>query len=263
MSQYDHIGSKYNIFKLLPTSAVEAANLHAVLRDRIAGSRVLDLACGTGYYSHKLIEWGADFVMGIDLSSAMLQAAKESVSLREEQAASLEFRVGNALELGKIEDQESFDLVIGVWLLNYAANAGQMAQMFRTISTNLKPGGSFVGITPHPAADLDAFAQMINDFEKEQPNQWGIKVDYFEKLESGEGWRTELTGQAGEDRVQFRNFHLHRSIYEQGAIDGGMTGQLEWRRVVIPEESLEVMGRTHWNLYFDKGPHMGVLVVDK
>jgi toxoflavin synthase len=165
MTQYDEIGAKYGVLKTVPTAIVEEDNIYDALNDRIAGARVLDLACGLGYFSHKLLGWGASFVLGIDMSSGMIEAAKKSLPDDPEASRSLEFRVGNVITLGKIPDEEPFDIVLGVWLLNYSTTAAEMTRMFETISANLKPGGLFVGAAPHPAEDLDAFVQGFREAE--------------------------------------------------------------------------------------------------
>jgi toxoflavin synthase len=264
-SQYDSIGSKYNVFKQLPTSIVETSNLHDALLPYLSMGgkpRVMDLACGTGYYSRKLLEWNASYVLGVDLSSGMIEVANQSLSESGKHHGSLKFMVGDALHLGKIEDELPFDIVIGAWLLNYSSCMEEMTQMFRTISANLKEGGVFVGITPHPTEDVDAFVQMTNDFQMERPGRWGVEVSFYEKLKSGEGWRTEVVGH-GEHEVVFRNFHLRKSVYEKGARQGGMNGKIGWKEVKMPQQALERMGEEYWKDYFVKGPHIGILVVEK
>ena len=263
-SQYDTIGSKYNIFKALPAATVEVENMKSAVQPFLAVKdkpRVLDLACGAGYYSQKFLEWGADYVFGIDLSPAMISAANENL-LGSEKPGSLRFAIGDAKSLGRIEAEEPFDMVTGAWCLNYASNLEDMTDMFRTISSNLKDGGVFVGLTPHPADDLDAFAHMTNDFEKEQPHRWGVTVDYYEKLESGDGWKTEVTGH-GTQKISFRNYHLKKDIYEEVARLGGMNGKVQWKRIELPSQAIERWGEEYWDLFFKKGPHMGIMVVEK
>ena len=264
-SQYDEIGAKYNVFKRLPTSIVEEENVKdAILPyfSKLDNPRVLDLACGTGYYSHKLLQWGAGYVYGIDLSTSMVEVARQTVSKEQKQEGVLRFSAGNALTLGKIPDEERFDMATGFWLLNYSSNLDEMTQMFRSISANLKDGGVFVGITPHPTDDVTAFADMTNEAQRTQETRWGVRVNYYEELESKEGWRTEVIGGV-EHKVAFKNFHLKKSVYEEGARAGGMKGKLIWRKIQLPQEALDKMGPAFWELYFTKGPHMGVIVVEK
>lgn len=110
------------------------------------GARVLDLGCGEGYCARQLKRSGADEVLGIDLSSGMIDAA-----LREESARPLgiQYRQGDALSLAELEDA-SFDLVVAVFLFNYLDCAAMTGSM-REVQRVLKPGGKFVFSVPHPA----------------------------------------------------------------------------------------------------------------
>jgi SAM-dependent methyltransferase len=264
-SQYDDIGANYNVFKHLPTSVVETKNVKdAVLPylSKVDKPRVLDLACGTGYYSHKLLEWGAGYVFGVDLSKSMVEVASQTISEEERQAGVLRFETGNAVTLGKINDEQLFDVSTGVWLLNYSSSLKELTQMFRSISANLKDGGVFVGVVPPPRDDIAAFAEMTNEVQESQGARWGVTVNYYEQLESGEGWRTEVTGH-GEPKVSFRNYHLKKSIYEEAARAGGMGGMIMWKEIKLPQEAIDKTGPEFWDTYFTIGPHMGLIVVEK
>jgi SAM-dependent methyltransferase len=84
--------------------ALERALL-AALRDahvRLEGSRVLDVGCGSGYFLHRLREFGASRCVGIDLLERRVAEARERYP-------ALELVVGSATEL-PFEDR-SFDLV--------------------------------------------------------------------------------------------------------------------------------------------------------
>lgn len=264
-SQYDSIGARYNTIKQLPIAIVERENVKdAVLPylGNLDSPRALDLACGTGLYSQNLLQWGAAYVHGVDLSTSMVEVAKQTITAEQQQKAVLKFDVGNAVTLGKIKDEEPFDLVTGSWLLNYSGDLEEMTQMFRSISDNLKPGGVFVGVTPHPTEDVDAYAGMANDVFQEHLEMWCVGVKYFEKLASGEGWRTEVVGH-GDPPVSFTNFHLKRSVYEEAARRGGMTGKLTWKDVEVPQEALEKTKESpgYWHMYNEFC--LGVLIVEK
>ncbi|KAJ9157655.1 Methyltransferase type 11 [Pleurostoma richardsiae] len=267
--QYDAIGSKYSLFKTLPLSIAERQNFKDAVQPylaRLSKPRVLDLACGTGYYSHKLLEWGAHSVVGVDLSSGMVDAANATLSEEDKSTGRLRFQVGDALHLGSSAagDEGPFDIVTGVWLLNYAGSLAEVVQMFSSIAGSLRDGGVFVGIMPHPVEDLDPFAARVQASERANPHPFGVGINYYERLPSGEGWRTEISGHGPDGSVvSFKNFHLRRSVFEDGARQGGMRGKLEWKEVRIPQEAVETYGEELEKYYFAIGPHMGVLVVKK
>ena len=84
--------------------SVERALLRALAAAGVplAGARVLDVGCGTGYYLHRLRDYGAGECHGIDL-------LEERVAEGRERYPALELRVGNAAELPFADGE--FDLV--------------------------------------------------------------------------------------------------------------------------------------------------------
>jgi len=84
--------------------AVERALLQALAeaRVRLEGARVLDVGCGSGYFLHRLREYGAGECHGIDLMENRIADARERYP-------ALEWQVGSATDLS-FEDG-AFDLV--------------------------------------------------------------------------------------------------------------------------------------------------------
>lgn len=46
----------------------------------------------------------------------------------------MRFEVGDVLGLGRIEREAPFGIVLGTWLLNYAADLNELANMFCTVA---------------------------------------------------------------------------------------------------------------------------------
>lgn len=99
------------------------------LLDPRPGERILDLGCGDGVLTAKLVEAGAE-VVGVDASDTMIAAAR---------ARGLDARVadGQALAFGPEYDAVFSNAALH-WMLDAPAVA---AGVFRA----LKPGGRFVG----------------------------------------------------------------------------------------------------------------------
>jgi SAM-dependent methyltransferase len=84
--------------------ALERAVLQA-LRDasvRVADARVLDIGCGSGYFLHRFLEYGARECHGVDLMEERIAAGRQRYP-------TLELRVGSATELPYPDG--TFDLV--------------------------------------------------------------------------------------------------------------------------------------------------------
>ncbi|KAK7710747.1 hypothetical protein SLS64_005651 [Diaporthe eres] len=263
-AQYDDIGSKYESFKTLPTSLIEEASLKDTVEPWLAkfpNARVLDLACGTGYYSKKLLDWGAGYVLGVDSSSGMVDAAGEALSKDAMYSGKVNFQVGNALDLGQIGHEEPFHIIVGNWLLNYASDPEEMTSMYRTISANLEDGGVFISINPPPAEDVDERAEKWAAIQAQYLEVMPVRVDYCERLQSGLGWKTEITSLMKDAQFSFRNFHLRKNIYEEAARSGGLNGKLEWKGPTIPERvATATDGFSKMSV---KIKRMGILVVEK
>ena len=147
-AQYDHIGSKYDEYAR--TATLKQAESYTFFRmvGALEGQRVLDLACGFGFYTRLLKQHGAAQVDGVDLSPEMIRLAHQ-----QEQAEPLgiTYQVGDAVALPQLGP---FDLVTAVYLLNYATSKDQMLGMFRRVYDNLVAGGRFIAYTVNPAFTL-------------------------------------------------------------------------------------------------------------
>jgi toxoflavin synthase len=88
-----------------------------------------------------LLEWGASSVVGVDISPAMMAVAESQREKWPEKRMRerLRFVVGDAATLGKVghdggnDAGQQFDLVTGMWLLNYARTTEDLRSMFETI----------------------------------------------------------------------------------------------------------------------------------
>lgn len=110
------------------------------------GMRVLDLGCGEGYCARALRRSGAAEVHGIDVSGAMIDAAK-----REETRESLgiTYEVGDATELRRVQAHH-FERVLAMFLFNYLTT-DQTRTCMREVARVMSPGGRFVFAVPHPS----------------------------------------------------------------------------------------------------------------
>ena len=261
-TQYDQIGALYNDMKALPAAKLERANVYAAIAPHIKGARVLDLACGTGYYTRYLFEWGAHEVIGYDISPEMVKgarAASEQWGLTDAQKCS--FFVGDASQ--PLHLDEPVDLVFGAWLLNYAPDAEVMTAMWSNIAKNLRPGGYFVGVTPHPEMDQAALLKNIKNYSNQK-----LGVAVHSNGEVTDGYGTHVVGHLSSGTVEFDYYHLRGDVYEGSARKGGMKGSFEWRLVKLPEredEAKEIstgVEKGFWEEYW-QSPHFGVCVVER
>lgn len=94
-----------------------------------AGEHILDLGCGDGVLTQKLVATGAT-VVGVDADKAMVAAALEK---------GLDARIGDARRLAFAQE---FDAVFTNAALHWV---GAPAQVTAGVARGLKPGGRYVG----------------------------------------------------------------------------------------------------------------------
>ena len=113
----------------------------------LRGRRVLDLGCGEGYVARMLLESGADFVHGFDISAEMVQLAQGAIT--DASRDRLRFEVRN-LSTGLDLPASSFDDAVAVFLFNYLT-LEETAEVLANVRRLVRPGGRFVFTVPHPS----------------------------------------------------------------------------------------------------------------
>ena len=260
-SQYDAITTSYTSLygaasSALPCALIEESNFKAAITPYLSSSpsRVLDLACGSGYYSRLFLDWGAASVVGVDISEGMLAEARDIQSNSTSSAIQdrLTFLHGDAtnpsLHSKLTSHGAPFDLVTAAWLLNYAPDLATMTAMFRTISSCLKPGGAFIGLTiPPPLGNAEEVDRGLRD---DSP-KYGESGRVLATLPDDLGFKMQtVLGKPGMDieswDVKFDNYYLRNWVFEQAARDSGL-GILEWQPFVLTEEVRKMKQPGYWN----------------
>lgn len=235
-SQYDTIQGPYDEIRTTSIAIIEKANVREAIEPLIKGARVLDLACGSGFYSFEFMKWGASRVVGIDNSPVMLSEAKRRAvaELDPDSATHIQFVQADCSQPYRY-DGGPFDLVFAAWLLNYAGSGTDMCQMFHNIALNLKDDGQFIGVTPVPSEDPLAFYAAES---KARPYGSGFLV-VEPTGEVDDGIVIHVHGDTAVGPVDFDNYHLRSKVYEAAAREGGLHGNLAWRLTTVPKGFLE------------------------
>jgi SAM-dependent methyltransferase len=100
----------------------------------IRGAAVLELGCGHGDLTMQLIDAGAK-VVATDLSPGMVQAARQRIARHRPHA---EARMVTASAEGSSLEDESFDLVVGKWIIHHVDVDAALRETARV----LRPGGT-------------------------------------------------------------------------------------------------------------------------
>ncbi len=104
--------------------------------------KVLDLACGSGFFSRELAQAGAQ-VTGVDISAELIKLAREN----SKDFNNLEYFVANADKLANLENNY-FDKIICVLALQ---NIEKVKEVFAEVKRALKKNGKLYLVLNHPA----------------------------------------------------------------------------------------------------------------
>ena len=236
-TQYNSIQAPYDYIRQKSIACIEHDNVRTTIATFIKDSNVLELACGSGFYTYSLIKWGAASVIGVDISPTMLEEARKQAPANLN--GTVNFHLADCSKPTSYPGGP-FDLVFGAWLLNYAPDRAGLVEMFRNIALNLKDGGHFVSVTVPPAED--PVDQMYKELEaRPRPEgSGGLWCSHIRDVD--EGMYFHVHGDTPIGEVDFDCYHLKKSVYGEAAREAGLLGELTWGFTDVPEAFLKGEG---------------------
>ncbi|PHH70524.1 hypothetical protein CDD82_7058 [Ophiocordyceps australis] len=278
MSQFEEIGSQYSVLSMSLHGKLECCCYHKAIQPLIRhDTTVIDFACGAGFYSFRLLDWGASCVTGIDNAQAMIDAAEAALKTEYSHYASrANFVLGDGREpqlFKQPNGSQGFRLATASWFIEHGKDLQELTSMFRTVSINLEPDGVFFCLCLPPVQDFGSIIAKSKDTAAAR-RESGVETEYTSELEGGIGYNllvhvySQPAGPSSQSADEFTisGYHLKKSIYEEAARAGGMRGKLEWRSVDSSQESLDALGLSHENASWAKAQLdlvMSFLVVSK
>jgi ubiquinone/menaquinone biosynthesis C-methylase UbiE len=153
--------------------------VQAAMCGDVAGTRLLDVGCGSGYFAREMARRGAR-VTGVDISPRMIDHA------RGHEAAlpyAIEYVVSDAVEIASRFPAASFDVATSCMALQ---DMPDVPTVLRAVHTALRPGGRFIASITHPCTDTP--------FREWQRDEMGQKrclcIDrYFDRVAVEYTWR--------------------------------------------------------------------------
>lgn len=189
------------------TGASEWPELQRMLPSDLRSRRVLDLACGEGWFSRWCVSRGAREVDACDISVNMLRKAegRTRTAMSESDKCSapgavIQMKAGDVLaresaaaeglinfarvDLEKLQLQgRAYDLVFCGLALHYVQNIGNVIQQ---VHKSLSPGGVFIFSIEHPfltAPRRPGFTKTVDG----EVDQWPVD-SYFDEGERSVNW---------------------------------------------------------------------------
>jgi len=239
-AEYDKIARDYRQSKKLPFRECIEWYTYRCLLGEVSGKKILDLACGEGFYSRRVKRLGAAAVVGVDISSKMIAMAKRQEGARP---LGIEYRVGDAREPIVYG---AFDLVIASYLLNYARSRQELLAFCRTIAANLKTGGRFVSINNNPDQPPQTF---------ETCRRYGFNKTLAGALVEGAAISYEFFRDGR--TFKFDNYYLTRSSHEWAFRRAGLTA-VHWHDVTVSPDCRRRHGMAYWQDFLTHAPIIGI-----
>ncbi|PSB23788.1 class I SAM-dependent methyltransferase [Stenomitos frigidus] len=241
IDSYSSIVELYQKSKHLPYRLLEQHTYLSVIGD-VANKAVLDLGCGSGFYTRQFKQRGAAHVVGVDLAPKMIEAA------RTEEARAplgLTYMVEDVAALGNVGD---FDLVVSSYLLNCLPTQALLRKACQTIFANLKPGGRFVTVNDNVQQAPETYALC---------ERYGCMKSLAHPLEPGtsleEGTPILLSFSIEGQPFSFNNYYFSRTTYEAALQNAGFKS-IQWHQPMLSPEAIQQFGRDFWNDFLEHSP---------
>ena len=209
---------------------------YATACDLVKGKRVLDAACGAGYGSRLLLDWGAAEVVGVDISSEAISQAKETFG-----RDGLTFLVADAHSLQSVlETDELFDVVVSFETIEHLEHPGRFLDAILKLR---KENGVIIISCPNDTA----YGNEIGD------NPYHLNIFKFEQiktlLENSLGVASQWL--LGAPVVGEINYNLGDKTIECGHSDPNSIMDINFLRntVLIPSQAdleVDIGGCSHF-----------------
>jgi 2-polyprenyl-3-methyl-5-hydroxy-6-metoxy-1,4-benzoquinol methylase len=141
-ARYDAIADWYSAW-VDTTPGLLAEGVGEVLPRTIRGSRVLDVACGSGRATRGLAQLGAT-VVGVDLSSALIAEAR---AREASDPLGIDYRVADVTDLAEWWDQSLFDGAVCEMAM---MDIDDLAGTVKAVAAATRVGGWFAISMVHP-----------------------------------------------------------------------------------------------------------------
>lgn len=224
--QYKNISSSYQEARKSPSTLfLEAPSFIKAVGD-VSNKKIIDFACGEGYYTRILKNLGANSVTGLDLSPEMIDLA---IAQEQQKPLGIKYLVADASK-SKIIGQ--FDIATAVFLFNYAEDIETLKNMLMNVSQNLKSDGRLVSIVPNP--------NFVNGRGDTKP--YGYVLEAVAK--SSTSIKSKMTF-IGDESFSILFTQWSQYIYESILSDLGFR-EVHWSHFTVSEDGINKYGNEFW-----------------
>lgn len=236
LNDYNKLSESYQQTAVKPDK--QFSTLPTVLK--IAGNfenkTILDLGCGSGFFTNEFARKGAKKVIGIDNSVEQINLAKKNPLENTEYILADIFK----------DNLSTADIVLAPYVVNYATDIDQLVKLFQNIYTSLNKNGKLIIVVDLPEGkDLKKFGAIKNVLGEKVD---GAKIEI--QLFNNEKFICLLNA------VYFTPSTLENTLQSAGFTD------IVWHRPIISEEGIKKFGNEFWKGYIES-PELGYLSATK
>lgn len=147
-------------------------------------ARVIDLACNEGWFSHRLLEWGASYVLGVDIRSRVIHRAELLRAHFDIPQDCLELRCADVFDLN-VSELGTFDVVLCLGLVYHLENPVGAMRIARALTDGICVFESQLTRQNEPIM----LGNGRSDVYEESPASYGARVET--------DWESNMLASAG------------------------------------------------------------------
>jgi len=243
MTDYNQLFNTYHFTKTNPVKQFSEEYTFLKVLGSVTNKRVLDMACGDGYYTRMIKKHGAAHVVGIDISEKMIHEAQV---YENQTPQGIEYHVSDVCQERQFGE---FDCVISIYLFPYANSKQMLSQMCKSMAKNLKQGGRMVAVLLNPFLKYNYL-----DAQK----QYHVQMHAQPPLIDGSIIHVNIhTPQA---MISLDNYFWSKDVYEELLVNAGFYN-IEWHFPEVSEKGIAAYGEDFWEAHLTK-PGFAVLTCE-
>lgn len=206
----------YKQYSILPTVLKAAGDL--------TEKAVLDLGCGSGFFSRAFAQNGASKVTGIDNSEMQIKQAQKVAG------ASEEYRLGDAFN----DELPMADIVNVPFILNYLRTEQEVVNFLKRIRSSLNEGGAAIFVIDLPS-------------DKDLTKYGAVKI-VEGAMKDGAPMKICLYNADGSRICELNAYYISPSTFERCSKAAGFD-HIERIEPIVSEEGINAFTKEYWEEY--------------
>ena len=236
LNDYNKLSESYQQTTVKPDKQFSTLPTVLKITGNFENKVILDLGCGSGFFSNEFAHNGAKKVFGVDNSVEQINLAKKNPLENTEYVLADIFK----------DNLPTADIVLAPYVINYATDINHLVKLFQNIYTSLNKNGKLVIVVDLPEGkDLKKFGAIKNVLGEKVD---GAKIEI--QLFNNEEFICSLNA------VYFTPSTLEKTLYSVGFTD------VVWHKPTISDEGVKKFGNEFWKGYIES-PELGYLSATK